>query len=179
LSACLFQRRAALYGRLDAHLHHKTRFFGAACVTNRVLGHMASHTGHFLCSDDTYKWLLATGALLETTNIAIAKAVASGRLTGPSLDGRIVSIEQSIVEEALQSARTAQRYPRLLSELNAHLNSCAAGWMHFWVEVRWYSRVLSAVRETLASPIEFAAQAHREAIGLALIAALQRAPQSS
>jgi hypothetical protein len=178
LSARLFQRRAALYGSLDDSLRHKTRFFGAASVTNRVLGHMASRTGHLLCSDDTFKWLLATGALLETANIAIAQAVASGRLAGPSLDGRIVSIEQSIVEEALQSARTAQRYPRLLSELNAHLNGCSAAWIHFRDEVRWYSRVLSVVRETLASRIEFAAQAHREAIGLALIATLQRAPQS-
>lgn len=171
-----FHFRAALYGRLDAHLWHKTRFFGAACVTNRILGQLGSVTGSLLCSVETQHWLATTGALLERRNLAIASAVASGALTGPSLDGRIVAIEQSVVEEALQSPGAAVIYPRIKSELNALLNHrCPAAWLHLRPEVSWYRRVLAGVRTGLDSPLDFSSQAHREAIGMALIAALRRA----
>jgi hypothetical protein len=174
-SARPFELRAARYGQWDARLRHVTRFFGAACMTNRVLGYVGSRAGQLLCSEDTCRWLAGTGALLEAENVAIADALYRGRLGGPSLDARIVSIEQGIVEAALQAASGSPHHSRLLAELNAHLNyGCSAARMHFNSGVRWYSRVLSAVRAELAGPLDFAVQGHREAIGLALIARLRR-----
>lgn len=174
-----FQHRARLYGALDSRLRSKTRFFGAACVTNRVLGLLASvgsatvHGDLCACAD----WLSDLGASLETVNCAIADAVCSGRLTGLALDKRIVSLEQWVVEQSLEGARSSRTavYFEVLPALDALLNQ--QGWLsilHFSSTVRWYRRVLSQVRDELRSPIEFARQAHREKIGLALIGALRR-----
>jgi hypothetical protein len=172
-----FQNRARLYGALDLRLRSKTRFFGAACITNRVLGHLASsrvgipHTG--MCAD----WLSELGTSLETVNRSLAEAVHTGHLVGPALDQRIVSIEQSAVEQSLERARTSgtSAYLRVLPLLDALLNHRSLiSTLHFSSAVRWYRRVLAQVRDDLRSPIEFARQAHREKIGLALISALQR-----
>jgi hypothetical protein len=158
-------------------LHAKTRFFGAACATNHVLGHVASLRGAVICTEACTDWLSALGAALETTNLSMADAVNSGRLTGRALDERIVATEQSIVERSLQAARSSRLapYAQLLLELDGLLNR--QSWLsalHFSPVVRWYSRVLAGVRSELNSPIEFARQAHREAVGLALITAMRR-----
>jgi hypothetical protein len=174
-----FQHRARLYGGFDSRLRSNTRFFGAACVTNRVLGHLASVAGTMAhgdlcaCAD----WLSDLGASLETLNCSIADAVSTGRLTGPGLDKRLVSLEQSVVEQSLEGARTSRSrvYFEVLPALDALLNQ--QGWLailHFSSTVRWYRRVLSEVRDELRSPIEFARQTHREKIGLALVGALRR-----
>jgi hypothetical protein len=178
-----FQRRAQWYETFDSRLRSKTRFFGAACVTNRVLGHLASVGGAIAhgevcaCAD----WLSELGASLETVNRSIAEAVYTGRFAGPALDERIVSLEQSVVEQSLERARTSQTSAfEVLPALDALLNH--QGWfsiLDISSAVRWYRRVLSEVREELRSPIEFARQAHREKIGLALICALQREERSS
>jgi hypothetical protein len=131
------------------------------------------HEDMCACAD----WLSDLGASLETVNCSIADAMHSGRLTGPALDKRIVSLEQSVVEQSLEDARTSQTavYFEVLPALDALLNQ--QGWLsmlHFSPTVRWYRRVLSEVRDELRSPIEFARQAHREKIGLALIGALRR-----
>jgi hypothetical protein len=176
-AAWQFQRRARIYAGVDARLHSKTRFFGAACATNHVLGHLASLRGAIACTKGCTDWLSALGASLETTNLSIADAVNSGRLTGRALDERIVSTEQSIVERSLQDARRSRltAYQQLLLELDALLNQ--QRWLsslHFSPVVRWYSRVLAGVRFELKSPIEFARQIHRETVGMALISALHR-----
>jgi hypothetical protein len=122
-------------------------------------------------------WLSDLGASLETLNGSIADAVSAGSLTGPGLDKRLVSLEQSFVERSLEGARTSRTnaYFEVLPALDALLNE--QGWLsmlHFSSAVRWYRRVLSDLRDELRSPIEFARQAHRERIGLALIDALRR-----
>lgn len=172
-----FQRRAHLYAALDLRLRSKTRFFGAACVTNRVLAHLASIEAAVSRAERCAAWLSELGSSLETVNRSIADSVHSGRLAGPALDERIVSIEQSVVERSLRSARTvrASPYGEVLPALDALLNH--RSWiaaLHFSPAVRWYRRVLTEVRDELRSPIEFARQLHREKIGLALIGALQR-----
>lgn len=172
-----FRRRAQLYGALDARLYARTRFFGAACVTNRVLGHLTSLGGALSDADLCAAWLLDLGASLETVNRSIAEAVHAGRLAGPALDEQIVSIEQSAVERSLQSAMEAQGsvYRGVVPALDAILNH--QSWistLHFSSAVRWYRRVLAGVRHELQTPIEFARQFHREKIGMALIAALRR-----
>jgi hypothetical protein len=172
-----FRRRAQLYGALDARLHSRTRFFGAACLTNRVLGHLTSFGGALADADLCAGWLWDLGASLETVNRSIAEAVHTGRLAGPALDQRIVSIEQSAVERSLQSAKGARGNAHLevLPALDVILNH--QSWistLHFSAAVRWYRRVLAEVRHDLQSPIEFARQLHREKIGMALIAALRR-----
>jgi hypothetical protein len=172
-----FRRRAQLYGALDARLYARTRFFGAACVTNRALGHLTLLGGALADADLCADWLLDLGASLETVNRSIAEAVRTGRLAGPALDEQIVSIEQSAVERSLQSAMEARgnTYRKVLPALDAILNH--QSWistLHFSSAVRWYRRVLAGVRHELQTPIEFARQLHREKIGMALIAALRR-----
>jgi hypothetical protein len=170
-----FQRRAQLYAALDSRLQSQTRFFGAACVTNRMFGHLIALGRAITDANLCVGWLLDMGASLETTNRSIAEAVLTGRLAGPALDQRIVSIEQSAVERSLQSAKAAQAYPAVLPALDALLNH--QSWistLHFSSAVRWYRRVLAGVRHELQSPIEFGRQLHREKIGMALITALRR-----
>jgi hypothetical protein len=126
------------------------------------------------CAD----WLSELGSSIETVNCSIADAVHTGRLTGPALDERIVSIEQSFIERSLDNARTSRQsraYLEVLPALDALLNH--RSWistLHFSPAVRWYERVLAEVRDELRSPIEFARQRHREKIGMALIGALRR-----
>jgi hypothetical protein len=122
-------------------------------------------------------WLSDLGASLETVNRSIAEAVHTGRLAGPALDERIVSIEQSVVERSLDRARASRTsaYCEVLPALDALLNH--QSWMstlHFSSTVRWYRRVLAGVRHELKSSIEFARQRHREKVGMALISALRR-----
>ena len=172
-----FRRRAQLYGALDARLYAQTRFFGAACVTNRVLAHLTSLGGSLAEADLCADWLLDLGASLETLNRSIAEAVHAGRLAGPALDEQIVSIEQSAVERSLQRAMNTREsgYRQVLPALDAILNHQSwVSTLHFSSAVRWYRRVLAGVRHELQAPIEFARQLHREKIGMALIAALRR-----
>jgi len=172
-----FQTRAALYGRLDAHLRQKTRFFGAAALTNQVLAYLASARSGLLCSPATANWLCSIGACLEARNIRLADRIGRRYFAGAALDQQLVSVEQSMVEDALKAARGAQRgnYTATLAEMNALLNDRLWPAL-FWPrsEVRGYARILATVRSDLGSPIEFSQQRHRETIGTALIAALRR-----
>lgn len=124
------------------------------------------------------RWLWNIGALLETINFALANEVGKGSLCGPGLDERLIGIEQSAVEDALQRARTRGRpagYADFALQMNDLLNNGPwMGALHFSPKVRWYSRVLVSVREQLAAPLDFARQQHREAIGVRLTRALQR-----
>jgi hypothetical protein len=177
-----FQHRARLYGVLDSRLHSKTRFFGAACATNRVFGQLASLGGAIAHASVCSHWLSELGTSLEIVNRSIADAVHTGRLGGPGLDERIVSIEQSVVERSLQWAKASRAGAEcdVLPTLDALLNH--RGWIStllFSPAVQWYRRVLAEVRHELKSPIEFARQLHREKIGIALIGALQREEASS
>jgi hypothetical protein len=146
-------------------------------MTNRVLGYLVSARSGLSISEATCDWLVRLGGALETANLDIAGALDDLSLEGPLLDGAIVSREQSIVADALDSVRTAQRgfHSRMLSELDILLNQ------RYWTallrlssDVNWYCRVLSTVRDELACPIEFGSRRHRETIGMALIANLRR-----
>jgi hypothetical protein len=164
-----FKHRAALYAQLDARLQRVTRFFGAACITNRVLGSVAAFSGRLTCSAETWRWLAETGALLEAANVSVARDLICERCPGPALDERIVSFEQAIFR-----IKTAGRTSRMLAELDAGLNFACPAWLTSLSDVRWYSHVLITVRAQLRTPIHFAEQVHREAIGMALIATLKR-----
>lgn len=172
-----FQSRARLYGALDSRLHAKTRFFGAACITNRVLAYAASVGGALAYAGACADWLADLGAALEAVNRSLAEVVYQGTEAGPQLDERIVCIEQSVVEQSLRDARSSRfnAYLEVLQALDAILNH--ASWLsalHVSSTVRWYRRVLAGVRDELNSPLEFARQNHREKIGMALITALRR-----
>ena len=158
-------------------MHRKTRFYGAAFLTNRVLGYLASVRCGLPISEETCHWLAGTGELLEAANLNMATALDTVGLEGPSLDASIVSLEQSMVEIALRKARTAQ--PRLYSKVSCELDTLlnTGSWpalLRLSTTVNRYCQVLSAVRRQLAGPIEFAVQQHREAIGMALITSLRQ-----
>ena len=176
-AAHAFHNRARLYESLDSRLHAKTRFFGAACVTNRVLVHLAQSRSALARAEVCADWLSELGAALETVNRSIADALFDGSLAGPALDERIVSLEQSVVEHSLRKGRISRMgaYRDVLPAVDAVLNQ--SSWLsafHFSPAVRWYRRVLGGVRQELASPLQFEQQSHRERIGMALISALRR-----
>jgi hypothetical protein len=102
LSAYLFQRRAALYGRLDACLRHKTRFFGAAAVTNRVLGHMVSRTGHFVTDKFPIGAMMEKGLTIKggQTHVhkfmpALLQLIMDGKLNTTFLISHRLSLEEA------------------------------------------------------------------------------------
>jgi hypothetical protein len=142
---------------------------------------MASFGGAIARAGPCALWLADLGAALERVNRSLALDVHAGRLTGPALDARIVSIEQSVVERTLERSRVSRSGTcDVLPALDALLND--SGWVsavHFSPAVRAYGRVLADVRRELGSPIEFARQPHREKIGMALIGALRRAREGS
>jgi hypothetical protein len=165
-----FRRRAALYAGLDARLRNKTRFFGAACLTNCVLAHLVTIDNSISSSGTCIRWLWNLGALLETINLAAAEDLKAESEVGPALDEHLISKEQAAVEKSLQGA-TAD----FVLQMNRFLNHDRwLGALHFSPEVRWYSGVLVNLREELASPLDFARQPHREAIGVSLTRALRR-----
>ena len=172
LSLTSFQTRAALYGRLDAQLRQKTRFFGAAALTNRVLACLTTVRAA-LCSQATCDWLCSIGGCLEARNVGLAKQIGHRQLAGPTLDRELVAVEQSVVEAVLGGARRVDA--AALAEINALLNHWyRAALICPRADLRGYARVLATVRRELASPIDFGQQRHRETIGLALIAALRQ-----
>jgi len=144
-------------------------------VTNRVLGYLAPVRRPLRISTSTCDWLATLGAVLQKANLKIAAEVDCLVMTGPSLDGAIVSWEQSIVETQLLATRDAQPevHGRLLSELRLLLNRRHwSGLSHLNSEVYRYCSVLMAVRDALSCPLDFGSHPHRVAIGMALIAEL-------
>jgi hypothetical protein len=165
-----------LYARLDHRLRQKTRFFGAAFLTNRVLGYLAPVRRSLSISEPTCHWLAGLGELLEAANLALVSMVETAALEGLSLDAAIVAHEQSIVAQALREAHAVQPalYERMMSELDLLLNTATRpALLRLSTDVNRYCRVLSTVRRQLACPIEFALQRHREIIGMALIQSLR------
>ena len=171
-----FELRARRYHELDSRLSEKTRFFGAACITNCVLGHLASGAGAAFCPRKCVAWLFELGAVLESQNLSIAAAITDEPTAGAQLDQRMVAIEQTLVEDSLRISQLQHRgsYSRLLVNLNSLLNRSWFASFHFSATVRWYWQVLAEVRNDLAVPINFSEQYHRERLGMGLIRALHR-----
>jgi hypothetical protein len=174
-----FSVRALLYQGWDEKLRAKTRFFGAASLTNRVLAFLTGHPGAGAFRGRG-EWLAALGGTLLPANISLARILCSASLVSGSWDARIVAMEQRMVQNFLAKAQSSRERKRMIAEMNFLLN--LRGPLVSRCEnaaVRCYAGVLDSVREHLAVPLDYGLQHHREKIGLGVISALHSQIQSS
>jgi hypothetical protein len=174
-----FSVRALLYQGWDEKLRVKTRFFGAASLTNRVLAFLAGHPGA-RAFRGRGEWLAALGGMLLPANISLARALCSASLVSGSWDARIVAMEQRMVQNFLATTQSYREKRRMIAEMNFLLN--LRGPLVSRCEnaaVRCYAGILDGVREQLGLPLDYSLQQHREKIGLGVISALDSQIQSS
>jgi RHS repeat-associated protein len=165
-------RRAELYRRFDAKFAATTRFFGAASMTTTYLANMSMPGAPLMVSASTRSFMSSLSGRLESVNVSVARAIESGRLGGANLDARIVHMEQTVVQGALNSlrSRSPESYVAMINEVNGLLNS--TGFQRIaggaYPSDRSYQAVLDSVRKGLGRAIDFSRQSDREAIGNAL-----------
>ena len=172
-------RRAYMYGRVDQVLGNQTRFFAAASVTVQVLANLdIPGIGRLAASAETRAFLSDVSGKLEALNKQVALAVESGRLTGSSLDARIVGMEQTAVQASLDTlqANSPEAYKSVIAGANALLNpsGTSGAAASFYRTDAAYGRILDGVRKDLGRDIDFANQSDREAIGNAVISHIRR-----
>ncbi|WP_156032453.1 hypothetical protein [Parvularcula oceani] len=103
----------------------------------------------------------------------MAKQLQSGALEGNNLDAQFIAMEQSAVQEMLNSfkQRDPSGYNDMIAEVNALLNPTGA--MRRTANARptdaAYLEVVDKVRSKLGRDIDFENQEDREAIGHALV----------
>ncbi len=162
-------RRARLYGAWDHMVAGRTRFFAAASATVRMLATSAYPVvGSMYVSQDTRAYLGALSSYLESANRRMLNDLQHTGLRGQALDAALVSREQSHVQRHLDAwkAEDPNRYGGMISEVNDMLNG---GQDSPFATDDAYMSILEAVRRHLGGDINFEDQAHREAIGNALI----------
>jgi hypothetical protein len=165
-----FQRRSALYARLDAELRDRTRFFAAAALINTAFARLFGLLSvvHAPCS---FNFLNEVGAALEVDNIDYARSITA-RTPGPVLDHDLVCAEQSQLQHHVRAhqAQRPHQWEFIRHQLNGLLNqryvASFSRWCHAGEKI---VRVLREVRGQVGRELEFGAEAHRVRIGLTLI----------
>jgi hypothetical protein len=173
-----FAQRALLYADYDGELYGRTRFFGAAAMTNRVLSYLGPRTLVSPLSSQSHRALWVLGCRLEAVNRVSARLVARGRFGLSRIDERMVWIEQSEVEVALGSMQAAspEFHARFINEVDQVLNLAPPSRiiLKLWPAIAWYLAVIRGTRAELGSAVSFANQWHRIQIGLHLVDHLRR-----
>jgi len=174
-----FCGRATEYGQIDARVSGQTRFFAAASAVSQALANADVGYGGFMSrmapqiSGSTQDFLGAVGQDLLQLNRSAAADIQSGKMSGPDLDSRMVHMEQSKVQGALDNLKKSDpaAYQTLIKESNAGLNP--TGGLRTlgsrFATDKAYLGVLDGVRKQLGRDIDFSKQSDREAIGNALI----------
>jgi hypothetical protein len=166
-----FERRSALYSRLDLQLCDQTRFFAAAALVNAVFATLFQ-LWSAIRPPRSFNFLNEVGAALETDNLRYARAITA-HTPGDSLDYALVCAEQARLQcyvRAHQALRPRQ-WESIRRELNGLLNDrYAIALFSRWGKggARLY-RVLHEVRERLGTTLDFSTESHRIRIGLRLI----------
>ena len=146
----------------------RTRFFGAAALTNAVFAQLFSLLPRLSLAHG-YRFLSEAGAVLECANLNWACELRQRSNAGWGLDYELVSREQRLLQALLQ-ARAAEQRP-ICGELDALLNEghLAAVSARALPRSRRYSQVLKSVRAEVGGALEFASERHRVRIGLRLV----------
>ena len=165
-----FERRSALYARLDAQLRDRTRFFAAAALLNTAFARLFGLLSvvHAPCS---FSFLNEVGAALEIDNIDYARSITT-RAPGPALDRALVCAEQSQLQHHVRAhqAERPHQWEFIRHQLNGLLNQRYVASMSRWCHTgEKIVRVLREVRGQVGRELEFGAEAHRVRIGLTLI----------
>jgi hypothetical protein len=176
-----FARRAQLYAHLDQNLAQRTRFFGAAALTNSMLaGLFSRHTSVLTVSAATGRFLHLLGGYLEDFNLERVRRIHAAEAAGERLDVVMVQSEQAEVQDQLDRLElsNASTHKVVLTQLDRILNSpeWLAACANRYAGTTTYRSVLRNVRTQLGRPIQFGDRLHRECIGESLIGALRRTP---
>jgi hypothetical protein len=179
-----FRARACLYARWDQLLSMRTRFFGAAAVTNAALIELFSRIGVSLfVSSFTREFLASVGGVLEHMNMEWARRIAAGSMQAENLDSRMIAAEQAVVQDCLAGLRYTDcaAYASTVVEIDRVLTwARCAGSPAQWLSARTaYATVLQHAADELGRSASFAVQNDREIIGLMLIRHLQGAALTS
>lgn len=173
-----FATRVRLYSHWDSRLWGKTRFFGAAAVTNAALVELCSLqcSGQWI-GNAAVELLSAAGRRLERLNIETAGHIERGILCNRDLDTSLITLEQTVLEHMLQqqAGRSPRRHGQAIQQIN-RLLFCVEQWM--WPSERWpsgslYRSVLRRARSELGRRPDFAVFPDRVGIGHALIRMLR------
>jgi hypothetical protein len=161
-NASPYCERATMYGALDGKLSAQTRFFAAASATTQALASVDLPLASYVGPSDTRSIFLSTvSRALERLNLRIASNIESRLLTGPTLDARVVHIEQTALQAALDTLANSspEAYEIVIGEMNAFLNRSTEALQEASTIFRSdaaYGRVLDSVREKLGRDIDFA-----------------------
>jgi hypothetical protein len=161
-----FQRRAVLYAELDRDLRKKTRFFGAASMTNNVLARLFEFHPT-LISSDSGALLQGLGRSLERFNLSMAAGIRANSEAGSALDRRLVEAEQRAAQREWRNSQRALVEAELDHLLNGSHVLCL--FARFWKDSRDYTAVLAGLRKQMGVRLQFGNEAHRIGIGCALI----------
>ena len=161
-----FADRVRLYAGLDAKLHSRTRFFGAAALTNASLVELCSLPclGRWRFAVDYFGLI---GTALEAVNVKWARRIEDGAVPAGDLDSSLVTLEQLEVERLLLQHQSQDPHRRALEQIN---------WLLQWVHpltrplrhchsIRVFRQVLAQMRVSLGRPVDFASLHDRIGIG--------------
>jgi hypothetical protein len=169
-----FADRVKLYTALDEKLHLRTRFFGAAAVTNSALVELCSLPCPrvWRCAIDYFGHI---GSALEAMNVKWARCIEDGVLPKGNLDRTLVTLEQLEVERLLRRHQSEPFHHRALDQINWLLqraHSLARPLRHC-PSIGTFRQVLGHMRARLGRPVDFALLDDRIGIGHALTRSLR------
>lgn len=173
-SESVYCLRRDTYVAFDRAVSSQTRFFGAAALTVQYLADNdipgSSLVGP---SGQAQGFLKQVSASLYSQNAAALSDITAGRLSGPGLDNRMISMEQTKVQSMLD-ALPADSRTAIVGSINAAFASrVAASLSGLNSSDRAYNSVLAGVAKSLGRAIDFGKQSDREAIGKALVQQLR------
>ena len=166
--------RRDTYAAYDRAASNQTRFFGAATLTVEYLADSdIPILGRLGPSSQAQGFLKEVSASQYAQNAAALSDIMAGRLSGPGLDNRMISMEQTKVQSMLD-ALPADSRTASVGSINSAFASRIAAASVINSSDRAYNSVLSGVAKSLGRPIDFGKQSDREAIGKALVGELRK-----
>ena len=174
-SGSIYCVRRDTYVAFDRGAAQQTRFFGAAALTVEYLAD-SDIVGSSILGPSTQaqSFLKQVSASLYTLNARAFSDIMAGRLSGPGLDDRMISMEQTRVQSMLDALPGAARAAIVGSINSAFASRIANALSGLNSHDRAYNGVLAGVAKGLGRPIDFAKQSDREAIGKALVGELRQ-----
>jgi RHS repeat-associated protein len=164
--------RRDIYRAFDRGAAGSTRFFGAAAMTVEYLANrdipgvrLAGSLGAGI-SPEANRFLDGVSSSLFSLNAKTYSRILNGSLSGAGLDAKLVNMEQTAVQSALDALPAEQR-DRIIGSINSSFGARFLAGGH--PADRAYNRVLDGVEKGLGRAIDFGKQSDREAIGNALI----------
>lgn len=174
-SNSVYCMRRDIYETFDHVVGGETRFFGAAALTVEYLADNDIFASRLLGpSAQAQDFLKSVSANLYGVNARAFSDIRAGRLSGPGLDERMISKEQTRVQSMLNALSKESR-AAIVGSINSAFASRVASFLSGQnSRDAAYNKVLAGVAKNLGHAIDFGKQGDREAIGKALVDELRR-----